>query len=317
MRAMGAASFNLFTTQLECRLNSHATSHKEEARANVGIRPFPPRANLPPPETCGANVRHLDIIAVHGLGGNWLKTWEADDGAIWLRDRLPQLLAKHNIQARVLSYGYNTDFVFTNMDGDIERVAGVLLDRILSVRTTDEQKKTPLIFVTHNLGGIVVKAAFNKAKAEEDLYQNIIDRAAGCVFLGVPHRAANIAHWARNATATMDAQTGRRYEKTLWLISRSSEEWEKVGNVDSYFADHMASMTIGTVYDTKRTNGIMVADKHSATLGHFREIALGLPLSDHRDICRFGDSPDEGHRFHHLGVLVVRILVKSARWEEQ
>lgn len=83
-----------------------------------------------------------------------MKTW----GAIWLRDRLPQLLAERNIQARVLSFGYNANFIFSNTIYDIEIVAGDLLSRIDSVRITDEQKRAPIIFVAHNLGGIVVKA---------------------------------------------------------------------------------------------------------------------------------------------------------------
>lgn len=97
------------------------------------------------------------IIAVHGLGGDWLKTWKADDGAIWLRDRLPQLLAEKNIQARVLSYGYDADFVFTRTINDIEIVARDLLNQIDSIRTTEEHKEAPIIFVSHSLGGLVVK----------------------------------------------------------------------------------------------------------------------------------------------------------------
>lgn len=56
------------------------------------------------------------IIAVHGLGSSRMMTWEADDGAIWLRDRLPQLLGKQNIRARVLPYTYKTDFNFFTND---------------------------------------------------------------------------------------------------------------------------------------------------------------------------------------------------------
>jgi hypothetical protein len=108
--------------------------------------------------TCILIRLYTSIIAVHGLGGNWLKTWRADDGAIWLRDRLPQLLGEKNIQARVLSYGYDADFIFTNTINDIEIVARDLLDQVHSIRTTDEQKKAPIIFVAHSLGGLVVKA---------------------------------------------------------------------------------------------------------------------------------------------------------------
>lgn len=94
---------------------------------------------------------------MHGLGGHWLRTWQAADGAVWLRDRLPQLLAEHNIQARTLSYGYDADFIFTNTVNDISVVARDLLNQIDSVRTTEVQKKAPIVFVAHSLGGLVVK----------------------------------------------------------------------------------------------------------------------------------------------------------------
>lgn len=54
----------------------------------------------------------------------------ADDGAIWLQDRVPQLLAEQNIQARVFSYGYETEFAFASAIDDIERVAENLLNGI-------------------------------------------------------------------------------------------------------------------------------------------------------------------------------------------
>lgn len=71
---------------------------------------------------------------------------------------MPQLLVEKNIQARVLSFGYDADLIFTNTINDIELVARDLLNQIDSVRTTEEQRKAPIIFVAHSLGGLVVKA---------------------------------------------------------------------------------------------------------------------------------------------------------------
>ncbi|PTB35607.1 hypothetical protein M441DRAFT_74099 [Trichoderma asperellum CBS 433.97] len=238
------------------------------------------------------------IIAVHGLGGNWLKTWRADDGAIWLRDRLPQLLAEKNIHARVLSYGYDADFIFTNTINDIEIVARDLLNQVDGARTTDEQRKAPVIFVAHSLGGLVVKAAFNKAWVENIHYQNIVDRAAGCIFLSVPHRGADLARWARNAATIMRALSGLGNKRLVRAISRSSEEWKKVG---WDFVFRTADISIATVFETQLTGGIMVVDQDSARLGLFGERTGGLPRSDHRTICKFGDNQDESNRFFVLG----------------
>lgn len=37
---------------------------KDEARANLGIRPFPPREDLPPPEISGTDVRHVELVYI-------------------------------------------------------------------------------------------------------------------------------------------------------------------------------------------------------------------------------------------------------------
>ncbi|KAL4789693.1 hypothetical protein BDV19DRAFT_20674 [Aspergillus venezuelensis] len=53
------------------------------------------------------------IVAVHGLGGNWLKTWESEkDGWNWIQSSLgPKLLEETGISARVLSFGYDSNKV--------------------------------------------------------------------------------------------------------------------------------------------------------------------------------------------------------------
>ena len=48
-------------------------------------------------------MSHFSIIAVHGIQGDWEKTWEAD-GKIWLRDFLGRKIDK----VQVLSFGYNS-----------------------------------------------------------------------------------------------------------------------------------------------------------------------------------------------------------------
>lgn len=40
---------------------SPSQSHEDEEGANLGIRPFPLRADLPPPEKSGA-VRHVELV---------------------------------------------------------------------------------------------------------------------------------------------------------------------------------------------------------------------------------------------------------------
>ncbi len=72
----------------------------------------------------------LDIVAVHGITGDALKSWTHDNGKLWLRDFLPKDLPG----ARVFSYGYPAAVFFTRSTGDIESFARSLLERLTNER---------------------------------------------------------------------------------------------------------------------------------------------------------------------------------------
>jgi len=56
-----------------------------------------------------------------------------------------------------MSYGYNSRTAFSKAVTDINDEAAMLLDRLDGERQSKDQKTRPLIFVSHSLGGIVVK----------------------------------------------------------------------------------------------------------------------------------------------------------------
>lgn len=53
----------------------------------------------------GVEPIQADIVFVHGLRGDKIRTWEVD-GVLWPRDLLPKELPN----ARVISYGYDGMF---------------------------------------------------------------------------------------------------------------------------------------------------------------------------------------------------------------
>lgn len=105
----------------------------------------------------------IDIVAVHGLGGHWTETWtdtSDDRKSMWLRDFLPsQLKEEADVRARVMSYGYDSTTAFSKSVSDIEDQTGVLLHALNVERMSPAQRKRPIIFVAHSLGGIIVKKA--------------------------------------------------------------------------------------------------------------------------------------------------------------
>lgn len=56
-----------------------------------------------------------------------------------------------------MSYGYNSDTAFSKAVIDIEDTALMLLDRLDGVRQLEEKMERPVVFISHDIGGIVVK----------------------------------------------------------------------------------------------------------------------------------------------------------------
>jgi hypothetical protein len=56
-----------------------------------------------------------------------------------------------------MSYGYDSRTIFTNAATDIDDEAISLLDGLAGSRQNPEERLRPIVFVSHSLGGIIVK----------------------------------------------------------------------------------------------------------------------------------------------------------------
>ena len=132
----------------------------------------------------------VDVIAVHGLDPTGdpehaIKTWSAANNKLWLRDFLPE----QKPRIRVLLYGYNSSAVFHASATGINGAAENLLDYLRLERRQDP--KRPIVWVSHSLGGLVVKKAIINAYISGDYYESIHHATRGVVFFGMPHRGGH------------------------------------------------------------------------------------------------------------------------------
>lgn len=87
----------------------------------------------------------ISIIAIHGLDGHLEQSWTADNGVLWLRDLLPELIP----YARIVTYGYDGYTRGRDQMGDesIHDVAKRLLTCIAAERA-DTQVRFLIIIET-------------------------------------------------------------------------------------------------------------------------------------------------------------------------
>ena len=75
--------------------------------------------------------RGPDIVAIHGITGDYIRTWTHPQGALWLRDFLPKNLS---VPTRVFSFGYDAQVKFSVSKAKLEDFARSLLQALNRAR---------------------------------------------------------------------------------------------------------------------------------------------------------------------------------------
>ncbi|KAI1658900.1 hypothetical protein F4813DRAFT_355079 [Daldinia decipiens] len=274
---------------------------------SYGLFEFPPRSGQPRFTSFSPDAKLVDIIAVHGLGGSWRSTWSSGNGedpAIWLRDRLPEVLARINVRPRIRAFGYDASFVFTSSTSDLDSRAQDLLTRIRITRQTEDEMQAPIIFIAHSLGGLIVKLAINIAHTDNEYYQDILRKTAGCLFLAVPFHGADAASWAvlgsRIASALSLGMAGNSGIPSA--LERNSKDWMKISRD---FVQRGKNMVFRSAYETEKMGRSVVVDEASVRNNVPNERVFPMPGSNHRTICKFGDYENE--RFTPISLAITEL----------
>ncbi|MCJ1396455.1 hypothetical protein MMC18_009345 [Xylographa bjoerkii] len=250
---------------------------------------------------------NVDIIAVHGLNP-WSSdshaeaTWTAG-GKLWLKDFLPERLPN----ARILLFGYNANLAFGASIAGVREQAINLLNRIASKR--EDVKDRPIIFVAHDLGGIIVKRALVEAKLD-DTYTSIRNATYGIAFFGTPHKGSNFAKLGNLAVSIIKS-----------LLRQPSNSFMQALIKDSLFSNNLADdfrhcledYYVLSFFETLPTKMVgIIVDKKSATLGlpGLREKQIAMH-ADHAGVCRFDSADDDNYKqvsFH-----IVQLVKNAAQ----
>ena len=193
--------------QSGCNRQKTAMSIKEtstKAHAETGkVKPMPlskipdERRGLQRITGCDNAHRALDIVFIHGLGGDSWTTWMADKDDI--QTFWPNWLAEDFPQAGLWTLGYAAS------GSKWKEESMPLADRgnqVLDLLANDGIGERPLVFITHSMGGIVAKQILRHAESfGVRRWEAIAQQAVGLAFIATPHSGAHIANFAELASA--------------------------------------------------------------------------------------------------------------------
>ncbi|MBW4623981.1 MAG: hypothetical protein KME49_00285 [Brasilonema octagenarum HA4186-MV1] len=137
---------------------------------------------------CDNFSRRGDVVFVHGLGGHALKTWHPEeklDKNSWL-----YWLGEDITDVGIWTFGYKAEFSGWKGKAMPRFDQARSLRKLLENEQLGEDK--PLVFVTHSLGGLLVKEVLRNADTYDR--REFINKIKGIVFLATPHNGSHLAN---------------------------------------------------------------------------------------------------------------------------
>jgi len=205
----------------------------------AGARPEPTKEAL------------FDVVFVHGLTGDSEATWRHENGEFW-----PSWLAHDFPQINVYTVGYPSALTASVGKGAGASLADrgtILLDRLVSRPSSN----LPIVFITHSLGGLVVKQALRKSQdASAERRRRVGKSVLGVVFIATPHAGAQIAKTVNSIIRSATSKSVRELEyadDSLLDLSAWFSNWanERKFLVECY-------------YEVEKYKGLMVVDQVTA-----------------------------------------------------
>lgn len=233
---------------------------------------------------CENPQRSGDVIFIHGLAGDAWGTWhyqdrrDRSDRDFWLT-WLQNDLTHKGIDVGVWTFGYDAArFQFSGSAMPRFDQASNLLE-FLQVREIGER---PVVFVTHSMGGLLVKEMLRTA--QNFRMQTLMEQTKGIVFLSTPHTGSHLAklidHFSILVRPTVNVEELKAHVPAL----RSLNEW---------YRQNVQSLAIDTkvFYETQPTAGILVVDEDSANPGIVNVNPVAI-AKDHNQIAKPSSKED-------------------------
>jgi len=217
----------------------------------------------------------VDVVFLHGIEGDPIKTWTNEKGGFW-----PAWLAEESEELAVWSVGYEASASkWTGTAMPLFDRAHNILAQLKAAGIGDR----PICWVTHSMGGVLVKQMLRNADSMGYKFRHIGAAARGVVFIATPHTGtdlATVAHYFRFLRISVAAQelqalSGPLLELNIWY----RENYRRL------------QLTTEVFFENQNTKGVRVVDRGTADPGLEGVIAIGVD-ADHSGICKPADKSD-------------------------
>ncbi|KAK3298742.1 peptidase S8/S53 domain-containing protein [Chaetomium fimeti] len=226
----------------------------------------------------------VDVVAIHGLNGDYLKSWtHRVSGAMWLKEFLPSSFPN----ARVMSFGWDSRITGNSSTATLKEWADQLAVQLSLRRQSAESRGIPIIIIAHNVGGLMAKRMLLNASLTPRRI-DIFNSVAAIVFLGTPHRG-----FGSLSTFFAISTIGSRNNTLLSELKESQSHRDL--DEQFYMLLDGTHLDVYSFYEMQKTGLVpQLVSKDEAFLGHPRERLSGL-ASNHSGLAKFDSREDWGY----------------------
>ncbi|MDB9312087.1 alpha/beta fold hydrolase [Spirulina sp. CS-785/01] len=215
-----------------------------------------------------------DIIFVHGLGGDargaWHPTGKRDDydfWPTWLGEDLP------NLRVWTLDYAIEPFHWKGETMPLVDRATDVLACLDIDVG------KRPIFFITHSMGGLLVKQMLRHAwDFGNSRWKAIAEQTKGIIYLSTPHSGSDLANWVNYMGAILQASVS---------VEELKAHDPRLRELNQVYRNHdfLKQIPIEVYCEKRKTKGILVVNETSVDPGIPGVIPIPMD-EDHNSICR-------------------------------
>lgn len=235
--------------------------------------------------------RRGDVIFLHGLAGNAWDTWhwQKPNDKDYNRDNFwLKWLGEDLKDVGIWTFGYDAARLRANGSAmPLFDQASNLLDDLENFGIGER----PIIFVTHSMGGLLVKKMLSTAEnfPRDKRKKAVIDSTKGIVFLSTPHVGSDLAQWLKSLAGFL----------TTVNVEELKAHAPQLRELDEWYRQHVGEFGIETkvYYETRPTSGVLVVNASSANPG-ITDVKPIAVEADHDSIAK----PEPGNTKVYLGV---------------